>query len=506
MASKQNKEKELLSVLEEISYRDKYDKFHNYYFQDHKISEKDRDISRKNYPKHIEFINSTANYRELALIATNRSGKSDTGAFILAALAMKDYPHWWKGKKFPDGVDLKLMVLGVTNTAVRDVAQKKLMGPIFDIGSGLLPKESILRDKCKTKSGIADAFQDVYVRALDGTTTHIQFGSYELNPQTLAGQELHCIWFDEEGFSKRLYNEILMRTATTEGFLMSTWTPLDGLTHSILKFLPDGEFPKDGIVVDSFGKPSGKFVQHLGWNHAPHLLESEKEDMRKRYFGAELIARTEGLPTIGEGQVYPIPFENFVCEPFAIPIYFQKAYGLDVGWNKTAAVWGALDPTSGVTYIYSEHLNRREHAAVHAESIKARGDWIIGAVDPASEKMVNTADGNEIFTLYRNYGLNIFHANNAVEAGIYKVGMGLQEGSIKIFTSCLNTIKQLRMYRRTAEGKIDKKSNPEDDLCDALRYLIMSGMDFAAEEPDPDVSEDEYNFYDSGTKNAVTGY
>jgi hypothetical protein len=34
-----------------------------------------------------------------------------------------------------------------------------------------------------------------------------------------------------------------------------------------------------------------------------------------------------------------------------IPDSWPRAFGMDVGWNRTAVVWGARDPGSGVIYL-----------------------------------------------------------------------------------------------------------------------------------------------------------
>ena len=46
---------------------------------------------------------------------------------------------------------------------------------------------------------------------------------------------------------------------------------------------------------------------------------------------------------------------------------------MDVGWNRTAAVWGATDPGSGRIILYDEHYRGQGEPASHAEAIKARG-------------------------------------------------------------------------------------------------------------------------------------
>ena len=69
---------------------------------------------------------------------------------------------------------------------------------------------------------------------------------------------------------------------------------------------------------------------------------------------------------------------------FAIPDHFPRVYALDVGWNKTAAIWGARDNEAGVIYLYSEHYAGQQEPILHAQAIKARGSWIHGVVDPAA--------------------------------------------------------------------------------------------------------------------------
>ena len=73
---------------------------------------------------------------------------------------------------------------------------------------------------------------------------------------------------------------------------------------------------------------------------------------------------------------------------------------------------------------------------------------------------------------YRALGLNLQHADNSVEAGIYQIWTLLTAGQIKVFKSCRNWLDEYRIYRRDEKGKIVKT---RDHLMDATRYLIMSG-------------------------------
>ena len=66
-------------------------------------------------------------------------------------------------------------------------------------------------------------------------------------------------------------------------------------------------------------------------------------------------ARSKGVPQLGAGAIFQISESDIVVPDFPIPDHYARALGLDVGWKKTAAVWGARDNESGVIYLYSEH-------------------------------------------------------------------------------------------------------------------------------------------------------
>ena len=90
----------------------------------------------------------------------------------------------------------------------------------------------------------------------------------------------------------------------------------------------------------------------------------------------QIKARTEGEPALGAGAIYPIDEDEVRVPDRPIPEEWPRAYGMDVGWNRTAVVWGARDPGSGVMYLYSEHYQGQGEPASHAEAIRARGAWI----------------------------------------------------------------------------------------------------------------------------------
>jgi phage terminase large subunit-like protein len=50
------------------------------------------------------------------------------------------------------------------------------------------------------------------------------------------------IWLDEEP-DLDVYSECLLRTMTTGGLVMCTFTPMLGLSEVVMSFLPEGRMP-----------------------------------------------------------------------------------------------------------------------------------------------------------------------------------------------------------------------------------------------------------------------
>lgn len=187
----------------------------------------------------------------------------------------------------------------------------------------------------------------------------------------------------------------------------------------------------------------------------------------------------KGIPQLGSGAIYPVEESDVVIQPFQIPLWYRHAYGLDVGWNRTAAVWGAIDPEEDILYLYSEYYRGQAEPAVHATAIKSRGAWIPGVIDPAARGRQQT-DGEQLLQLYAGEGLLITSADNAVEAGLLDVWQRLSTGRLKVFATLQNWRAEFRIYRRDEKGKIVKEN---DHLMDATRYLVRSGIARADQQP-----------------------
>lgn len=224
--------------------------------------------------------------------------------------------------------------------------------------------------------------------------------------------------------------------------------------------------------------PSRYLVQ-AGWDDVPHLDEATKKELLDSTLPHMRDARSKGTPSLGAGAIYPIEESEITCEPFAIPAWWPRCYGMDVGWKRTAVVWLARDPAVDVVYAYTEHYRGQAEPSVHTTAIQARGDWIPGTIDPASRGR-SQKDGEQLIVTYRQLGLDLTPAINAVDAGLFAVYQRFSTGRLKIFRTCTNTLAEYRLYRRDEKGHIVKEF---DHAMDALRYGIVSGIGIMKVQP-----------------------
>jgi len=215
-----------------------------------------------------------------------------------------------------------------------------------------------------------------------------------------------------------------------------------------------------------------RHVTRMTIHDVDHYTDEERKTIIATFSPHERDAREKGIPTLGAGAIYPVAESEFVIDPIIIPPHWARCYALDVGWNRTAAVWGAWDREADVIYLYTEHYRGQAEPSIHATAIKARGEWIPGVIDPAANGR-SQDDGEQLIATYRALDLNLEPANNAVEAGIYNVWERLSTGRLKVFSSLLNWCDEYRQYHRDEDGKIVKKF---DHLMDATRYLVTPAV------------------------------
>lgn len=199
--------------------------------------------SRHKYQQHLEFFRRGAEFSERAFMAANRCGKTFSGGgYEMACHLTGLYPDWWEGRRFHRPISA--WAAGDTNETTRDIIQLNLLGKTrtntftgrreMD-GRGIIPGHTI--GKPRWKSGVIDFIDSVPVRHVSGGWSVLGFKSYVQGRLSFQGTARHVIWLDE-ACPEEIYDECLIRTTTTHGIIMLTFTPIEGMTPLAMSFLP----------------------------------------------------------------------------------------------------------------------------------------------------------------------------------------------------------------------------------------------------------------------------
>lgn len=443
---------ELLALLEERERRLSGQKIWSY-FQD------EGPLRRELYPKHLSFFEAGKTHLERAAIAANRVGKTTLSAFETTLHLIGLYPHWWMGVRFDHPVEW--WAVSDTGETTRDILQLEFMGKIDHLGTGMIPKDCIIGEPSRRR-GVADAIDTVRVKHCSGGESSLSFKSYDQGREKFQGTKKHGISLDEEP-DIRIYTECLTRLMATvpgtqDGTMICTFTPLKGMSAVVLSFLNEPN--------------PNRFVLTLGFDDAPHLSQESKAKLIASFPPHERDARSKGIPQLGSGAIYPVPESEFVIADIEIEPHWPRFFGMDIGWNKTAAIWGAWNRETDMIYLYREHYRGQAEPAIHAAAIRARDEWIPGVIDPASRGR-SQHDGLQMLQMYKDLGLDLETASNGVESGIYEVWQRISTGRLKVFRSLTNFLSEFRLYRRDEKGRVVKTN---DHLMDATRYAMVSGI------------------------------
>src|SRR5690606_1410498 len=103
---------------------------------------------------------------------------------------------------------------------------------------------------------------------------------------------LDFVWLDEEP-PVDIYMEALTRTNTTLGPVYLTFTPLMGMSQTVMRFLIE--------------KPEGTTVVYMGIYDAKHYTKEQAAAIVASYPEHEREARAYGKPVLGSGAVFAIP-------------------------------------------------------------------------------------------------------------------------------------------------------------------------------------------------------
>lgn len=406
--------------------------------------------------------------RQRALMAANQIGKTFSGAGETALHLTGLYPDWWEGHRFSKPVEF--MVASTTNETTRDRCQRELFGEPTDdkqIGTGAVPLECI--GERVRKPGVPNAYDSVLVKHVSGGWSKVYFRAFEQGAKKFMGYRIDGGWGDEEPPAD-VWSQMLRGTFATDGILYITFTPEEGVTEVVYRFMNDIQ--------------KGQALIQAGWDDAPHMTREKQEQKMAAIPAHEREMRTRGIPLMGSGLVWAISEDQIRIDPIQIPMHWARIIGIDFGYDHPAALVSiAWDKDSDTIYVIDAWKQSRALTEVHAQAIKSRGEWIPVAW-PHDGMQHDQKSGKPMADLYRAMGVNM-HMNpfsnppspgqkegqggNGVEVGIQEILSRMETGRFKVFSTLKDWFDEWRMYHRK-DGKIVKFN---DDLMSATRYAVM---------------------------------
>lgn len=219
-----------------------------------------------------------------------------------------------------------------------------------------------------------------------------------------------------------------------------------------------------------------RHVTRMTIEDADHYTPEQRAEIIAGYPAHERKARSQGIPALGSGKVFPIDEDEIKCAAFEIPELWVQIGGLDFGWDHpTAACRLAWDKDTDVIYVTATYAVREATPVLHAAALKPWGEWLPWAW-PHDGLQHDKGSGEALAAQYRAQGLNLLperatfeDGGFGVEAGVTEMLDRMQTGRWKVFDHLESWFGEFRMYHRK-DGLIVKHY---DDQLSASRYAMM---------------------------------
>ena len=425
------------------------------------------------------------------ILAANRVGKTVSTCYETAMHLTGIYPEWWEGHRFTTAITA--MVAGEGWSQVALVLQNELIGTqdvkiTENLGTGAIPRDCIVLDTMRNDGANCIG---VEVRHTSGSNSYLLFANYTQEVRQLQGFKLNLAVFDEQP-PDDFFSEIVTRTATTQGKVLCSFTPLKGL---------------NGLVSKFWNKEEGYEFIRVSWDDVPEyspwgepfLLKETRRQLERDYLPHEREARIAGKPVMGKGAVFQLgswpTYKTGEIDFLRMP-RIQRVIALDLGLvnDKTVISLMYWEPHERIAYLHRQIIVQGIEEAVPTQYInhllrpEVFGTPIVLPAD-ANTQGRYTMSSNSIRELFEQYELNVYEkaimnppdgqgrVTNHKSYGINQMRQMLEVGSLMINENCTHFLSEAQNYFVDEKGRF---SDP-DDCIDSARYAIMACLQGIAE-------------------------
>ena len=418
------------------------------------------------------------------ILAANRIGKTVSTCYETAMHLTGQYPEWWEGHRFT--TPITCMVAGEGWSQVALVLQNELLGSqdvkiTEQLGTGAIPRDCIVFDTMRNDGANCIGCE---IKHVSGANSYLLFANYTQEVRQLQGFKLNLAVFDEQP-PDDFFSEVVTRTATTQGKVLCSFTPLKGLNGLVSKFW-NKEPGYEYIRVSWDDVP-----EYDPWGH-PFLLKETRKQLERDYLPHEREARIAGKPVMGKGAVFQLgnwPTYKTGDYDFTRMMNIRRVISLDLGLVNDKTVISLLyhEPNEKIIFLHRQIIVQGTEEAIPQQYVnhllrpEVFGCPIVLPAD-ASTPGRYTMSSNSIRELFEQYELNVYdkpimnppdsqgRVTNHKAYGINQMRQMLEVGSLMINENCTHFLNEAQNYFVDEKGRF---SDP-DDCIDSVRYGVLA--------------------------------
>jgi len=331
----------------------------------------------------------------------------------------------------------------------------------------------------------------VEIQHVKGGKSYLLFANYTQEVRQMQGFKLNLAVFDEQP-PDDFFSEIVTRTATTQGQILCSFTPLKGL---------------NGLVSKFWNREEGYDFIRVAWDDVPEydlwgepfLLKSTRQQLERDYLPHEREARIAGKPVMGQGAVFQIrtwpTYKTGEFEFRTMPT-IQRIIALDLGLVNDRTVISLMywDPAEREAWLHRqicvsgiEEANPVNYVN-HLMRPEVFGTPIVLPAD-ANTQGRYTMSSQSLRELFEQYELNVWdraimnppdaqgRTTNHKAYGINVMRQMLEAGTLHVNENCVDFLREAQNYYVDPQGRF---SDP-DDTIDSARYALIGCLQGIAE-------------------------
>ena len=427
------------------------------------------------------------------ILAANRIGKTVSTCFETAYHLTGLYPEWWPEHARRFNKPITVMVAGEGWQQVAMVLQNELLGTQDvkireQLGTGAIPRDLIRFDTMRSDGANC---LGVEIRHSSGSNSYLVFANYTQEVRQMQGFKLTLAVFDEQP-PDDFFSEIVTRTATTQGQVLCSFTPLKGLNGLVSKFWHHEE-GYEHIRVSWDDVP-----EYDPWGE-PFLLNETRRQLERDYLPHERDARRNGVPVMGKGAVFQIrnwPTYQTGDYDFRNTRGLNRVIALDLGLvnDKTVISLMYWDPDNQEAWLHTQITVKGTEEAnpvnwiQHLMRPEVFGTPIVLPPDAGTVGRY-TMSALSIRQLFEQYELNVYpdpirnppdaegRTTNHKAFGINTMRQMLELGTLHVNENCVEFLREAQNYYVDEKGRF---SDP-DDCIDSARYALLGCLNGWAE-------------------------